>query len=508
MLSVELESSGFPAGDGWAPRLVLFVGVCTLVPGCGADSATTTPAPTLPVPPPPAPDPPPTPTGLRVSSNGDTWIEWSWTAVEGASGYEIQFSTDEVFADEDEIVSRAATELTYRREGLSPETGSWLRVRAVAASGDDRLTSVWSASVSGMTAKKPLLPVPTGLRVSASGCDFIEWSWTAVEGAAGYEAWFSADEAFDEADEVVAIPVDRTFYRRESLGAGTQGFLRVRSVVAAEEDRLKSEWSMSATGMTQVRTIRAVVPFGPAEAGKLASDAIEAWVGCEGAPAAGAAYRWEADENAGWVYPPEGVTDADGRVSGRWVPGSPGAGVLTLTVSWGASSLTGELETRSVVPARPPARALNLWANHRGRGTGYRMDPTPLTEPGGTYYAAIRWDGGYTGLQRAGTRYDRLLQFSVWDAPGGGDARVVETAADVVCTPFGGEGTGQKCELNYPWNVGATYRFEVTEEDLDGGSAITLHVTDLGTDERRFVGTLRYAARADLTFLNMFVEGF
>ena len=136
------------------------------------------------------------------------------------------------------------------------------------------------------------------------------------------------------------------------------------------------------------------------------------------------------------------------------------------------------------------------------------MDPTPLTEPGGTYYAAIRWDGGYTGLQRAGTRYDRQLQFSVWDAPGGGDAQIVEAAADVVCTPFGGEGTGQKCELNYPWSVGATYRFEVTEENLDGGSAITLHVTDLATDERRFVGTLRYAARANFTWMNMFVEGF
>ena len=74
-------------------------------------------------------------------------------SVQGASGYEVQFSTDEVFTDEDETVPRVGTELTYRREGLKPETDFWLRVRSVAGSGDDRQTSAWSASVPGMTAK-------------------------------------------------------------------------------------------------------------------------------------------------------------------------------------------------------------------------------------------------------------------------------------------------------------------------------------------------------------------
>ena len=146
--------------------------------------------------------------------------------------------------------------------------------------------------------------------------------------------------------------------------------------------------------------------------------------------------------------------------------------------------------------------------HHDGRSTGYAIDLTPLTEPGGTYYAALNWDGGYAGLQRTGSRYDRQLQFSVWDGPDGGDAQVVEHGRDVICTPFGGEGTGQKCELEYPWRVGATYRFAVTEENLNGGSAMTLHVTDMETGRRKFVGTLRYAARANLSWINWFVEDF
>ena len=115
---------------------------------------------------------------------------------------------------------------------------------------------------------------------------------------------------------------------------------------------------------------------------------------------------------------------------------------------------------------------------------GYSIDLTPLTEPTGTYYAAIQWDGGYTGLVRGGFRYDRQLQFSVWDAPGFGSAELIDKASDVVCRAFGAEGTGVACELNYPWKVGSAYRFEITEEEMNGGSAMTLHVA-LGGRLRR-----------------------
>lgn len=227
----------------------------------------------------------------------------------------------------------------------------------------------------------------------------------------------------------------------------------------------------------------------------------------DGAPVARRGYRWEADEAAGWVYPAEGMTDAEGRITAAWVPGATGAGVLTLLVGEGEPSLTARFETLSAASARPPKSAIYVWPTHTGRGSGYSVELTPLAEPHGTFYVAIQWDGGYTGLQRGGSRYDRQLQFSVWDAAGV-DARVVERGKDVLCRSFGGEGTGQACELNYPWSVGATYRFEVTEEELDGGSAMTLHVTDLATDERRFVGTLRFGTRASLTSFGMFVEDF
>ena len=246
-----------------------------------------------------------------------------------------------------------------------------------------------------------------------------------------------------------------------------------------------------------------------AQAGKQGTDRIRVTaLDAGGSPVREARYVWTTDRHSGWVYPPAGLTDGLGRFQTTWVAGWPGSGTLLLSVENAVSRVTDELSTESTIPANNPNGALTVWINNNTPSAGYSIDLTPLTEPTGTYYAAIQWDGGYTGLQRGGSRYDRQLQFSVWDAPGHGGAELIEKADDVLCRTFGGEGTGVACELNYPWSVGSTYRFEVTEEEMNGGSAMTLHVTDLAAESRRYVGTIRFARRARMTSFGMFVEDF
>ena len=99
--------------------------------------------------------------------------------------------------------------------------GGYVRVRATLGTGEDRVFGAWSHPVRGDAPAPPA--VPTGLQVSATGPGFIVWTWSPVEGAAGYQVQFRADEGFTEEDEVVERTVEETSYRRESLPAAGSG---------------------------------------------------------------------------------------------------------------------------------------------------------------------------------------------------------------------------------------------------------------------------------------------
>ena len=201
----------FSSARGWAVTLILLFGAGLFVAACGDEEV---PSPTTPAPPPPAPTPPPAPepepepepapeppgvpVGLRISASGMDFIEWSWNAVEGVSGYDVQYSANEAFTAEDETIARTAEEISYRREGLEAGASAFLRVRAAAGTGEERVTSDWSTHVTGMTAEpEPEVPAapaaPANVRLKDRGSDFIEWEWDEVSGADGYESQFSTD---------------------------------------------------------------------------------------------------------------------------------------------------------------------------------------------------------------------------------------------------------------------------------------------------------------------------
>ena len=225
-----------------------------------------------------------------------------------------------------------------------------------------------------------------------------------------------------------------------------------------------------------------------------------------GEPLTDTAYRWTTDERSGWVFPAEGRSDDQGKVDGAWIPGFPGLGTLILRYVEAGEEKAIEYETFSETPENPP------WAQVFVRlrtplATGYSIEMTPLTEPVGTYYSPLNWDFGYTGLQRRGSHFERQLQFSMWDA-GDREASVVETADGLTCDRFGHEGTGMQCRAEYPWVVGATYRFEVTEEVEEGVSVFALEVTDLASGESRYIGKLRFGTKSRLDYMVLFVEDF
>ena len=266
----------FASARGWTLLLILFLGTGFFVAACGDEEvpAPTTPAPPPPAPPPapepePEPEPPAVPTGLRVSATGMDFIEWSWTPVEDVSGYDVQYSANEAFTDEDEVIARSAEEISYRRDGLEAGTSAYLRVRSATGSDDDRVTSDWSTHVTGMTMEAPPPPVPpatpTGLMVSDTTETSITWSWNAVEGATGYVVQASTDEMFDNAilgnAETVlfdGLPfTTETSYTATDLDAETTLYVRVAAASGTPTAPLVSAFTTHATGMTMAATLAA-----------------------------------------------------------------------------------------------------------------------------------------------------------------------------------------------------------------------------------------------------------
>ncbi len=252
----------FSSVRGWALLLILFLGAGLMMAACGDDEPATTPVP-APAPEPepePEPDPPAVPTGLRIAAIGQDFIEWIWTPVGNVSGYDVQYSVNEVFTDEDEIIARTAEQVTYRREGLEPEASGSVRVRSAAGTGDDRITSGWSTHVTGMAMAVPVAPpTPTGLAVSATETS-ITWTWTAAPGAEGYVVQISEDEVFEtmfEGADHYAVTRE-TSHTIAGLEAETTRYARVAAGVLTGAvpsldpgDYLLSAWTIHATGMTE-----------------------------------------------------------------------------------------------------------------------------------------------------------------------------------------------------------------------------------------------------------------
>ena len=147
----------------------MFLGAGLVLSGCGDDDTATTPAPAPPPPPapepepepepePPAPEAPATPTGLHVDETTETTIGYHWNAVEGAIGYAVQISMDEMFGADDQIVPTVETHIEIGP--LPPMTSVYVRVAAAAGTLEAPVLSDWSTHVTGMTAMPPPPPPP------------------------------------------------------------------------------------------------------------------------------------------------------------------------------------------------------------------------------------------------------------------------------------------------------------------------------------------------------------
>ncbi len=255
----------FASVRGWALLLALLLGAGIMISACGDEEVptpTTPEPPTVPPPPAPEPDPEPEPEGpsapavVQVTNRGADFVEWTWSAVEGAIGYNVQFGPNPfLFTDTSPLPQN--TSLTFfRASNLQANMTVHLRVRTVAGTLQEQELGEWSATFSGTTtAPPPAVPLsaPAGLEVTDREEDSITLAWDAVSGADHYEVEQSEDGAVwgDASCGGDDNEVDDEECAATGLAGGTAYEFRVRAIPASDDiSRSESDWTETTSSVT------------------------------------------------------------------------------------------------------------------------------------------------------------------------------------------------------------------------------------------------------------------
>lgn len=234
-----------------------------------------------------------------------------------------------------------------------------------------------------------------------------------------------------------------------------------------------------------------------------------------GAPVAGCEVAWEPGASSGWIFAASPTTDSDGRVSAWWTAGDAAEQTVTARISHADGTTSEATAHGSSMPHSTRSNSIHINYEVTGTYDAFSVDVTPVTFAPTTYYSTINFPGGYTGLQNTSSAdgpaplENQVVIFSVWDV-GVVDAVVVD-AAGSTCTGFGGEGTGARCMLQYAWELGHSYRFELEitypVADRTDYAVWVSDATDPSAIVRRtHIATLRYGEHAEPWYASGFVE--
>jgi len=244
------------------------------------------------------------PTNLTVDECTTTTLTISWTGVENAEGYGIQWATDEDF---DYITGTGQSNATFFEiTDLSASTIYYVRVMATTkAEGFEN--SEWSQPKIFTTAEPEYVPLapPDNLAVSDKTTDSITLKWDAVDNATGYEVQYR--KTGDEDGTVV--PVSGTSTTVTDLDDDTVYEFQVRAVNAISE----SEWSVSIFETTDAIPPEPLeTPMGLRVIGKTSGTITLSWNSVSGATGYEVRYR---DNDGLWKMEDVVVTGTSAVVS-------------------------------------------------------------------------------------------------------------------------------------------------------------------------------------------------
>ncbi len=122
-----------------------------------------------------------------------------------------------------------------------------------------------------------------------------------------------------------------------------------------------------------------------------------------------------------------------------------------------------------------------------------------------TYYAALSWNNGYAGLQRAGGGFYKHVHFSLWDPPND-TSKVIWRDWNVRVQRFGGEGTGWKAMWGFRWKAHRPYRLLIKSRIVHSKTWYDAWFFDFDRDTWKHLATFEYPTVARFDYVTSFIE--
>ncbi len=172
-------------------------------------------------------------TTFNVASASYSSIKASWSAVSGASGYELYRSTSS-----SGTYSRvyAGTALAYTNTSLKTGSAYYYKVRAYRTVGSTKVYGPFTAAKYA----RPTLGVPTSVRAARASATSIKVTWGGVTGASGYELWRSTSSTGTYA--LVKTTTSR-YYTNTGLSTGKYYYYKVRAYRMVGSSKVYSAYS-------------------------------------------------------------------------------------------------------------------------------------------------------------------------------------------------------------------------------------------------------------------------
>jgi len=175
------------------------------------------------------------PSGLGSSNVSSTTATVSWTAVSGASSYNLQYKTSAAST----FTTVNTTSSSYSLSGLSASTAYVFQVQTVCSSG----SSAYSSQASFTTTAATSCGVPTGLAASSVGNTSATLSWAAVSGATSYNLQYKTSAA----STFTTVNTSATSRSLTGLVAGTAYVAQVQAVCSSGSSAYSSQVGFTTT---------------------------------------------------------------------------------------------------------------------------------------------------------------------------------------------------------------------------------------------------------------------